>query len=41
MTKEQRDIYILLCMAGRWQEAINYRERCEIDKEVQGNEDGE
>lgn len=29
MNEKERDIYMLLCMAGREQEAADYRERCE------------
>lgn len=38
MTDEQRSFYLLLCMTGRTQEAIEYREKIEKQED---NTDGE
>lgn len=38
MTDEQRSFYLLLCMAGRTQEATEYRENIEKQED---NTDGE
>lgn len=32
MTNRETEIYMLLCMAGRPQEAVEYRARCEKNR---------
>lgn len=41
MTENERQFYLLLCMSGRTEEAISYRERVESkeDKDNAGEKD--
>lgn len=39
VTEQQQGFYLLLCLTGRTEEAIAYREKCERKEEEEKSED--